>query len=384
MLKPELWPLAIKQVVRRPTRSGLTVGGVAVAMFLFAAVQTMQQGLQATTQQTAGETKLIVFQEGRFCASTSRLPQRYGASIAEIPGVTSVTPMRVVVSSCRAGLDVVTYRGVPAEQWRAEQGPGLTMLAGSMETWQQRADAAIVGRTLAQRRGVTVGDRLEAAGIRVQVAGVLDSEDPQDRNVAYVHLDFLQRAGGESQLGVVTQFGVKVDEPERLDVVAAAIDERFAHDEVATATSSQTGFIAQAAGDAVHLIAFTRYVGWGCLIAVLGLIANAIVLSVQDRIKEHAVLQTLGFSGGQVARLIVAESLVLGVLGGLIGCGLALWIMHAGQFALASEGFSIPFLATPATLATGLLISIALGVVAGLVPAWQALRREIASCFRAV
>ncbi|MFA9478142.1 ABC transporter permease [Phycisphaerales bacterium AB-hyl4] len=384
MLKPELWLFVFKQILRRPTRSGLTVVGVAIAMFLFAAVQTMQQGLETTTRQTAEDTALIVFQQGRFCASTSRLPERYGQAIAQMPGVKRVTPMRVVVSNCRAGLDVVTYRGVPAERWADEHGVTLKMLDGSLARWQQRRDAAIVGRTLAQRRGVQVGDSLEAAGVRVQVAGILDSDDPQDLNVAYVHLDFLQRAVGPDQLGVVTQFNVQVDDPQRLDATAQAIDERFAHDEAATATSSEKGFIAQAAGDAVQLIAFTRYVGWGCLIAVLGLIANSIVLSVQDRIKEHAVLQTLGFTGGQVARLIVVESLVLGLLGGLIGCGVALWVMHAGQFALSSEGFSIPFIASPATLLWGLLISMVLGVAAGLVPAWQASRREIASCFRAV
>ncbi len=384
MLKPDRWRLVMKQIVRRPARSGLAIMGVAVAMFLFAVMQTMQHGLQATTTQTAQDTTLIVFQQGRFCASTSRLPQRYEDAIAQVDGVKRVTPVRVVVSNCRAGLDVVTYRGVPAESFAAAEKPSLTLLSGSLDDWQSRRDAAIVGRTLAHRRGVKVGDSLEAAGIRVHVAGILDSEDQQDLNVAYVHLDFLQRAAGASQLGVVTQFNVQVNDPQKLDAIAQAIDQRFAQDEVRTATSSVKSFIAQAAGDAVHLIAFTRYVGFGCLLAVLGLIANAIVLSVQDRIKEHAVLQTLGFTGGQVAQLIVSESLLLGAMGGLIGSGAALGVMRFGQFALSSEGFSIPFLATPMTLVTGLVIAVGLGVLAGLVPAWQASRREITSCFRAV
>lgn len=379
-----LLALAIKQVARRPMRSGLTVAGVAVAMFLFAAVHAMQRGLAWTTRQTASDAVLVVYQQSRFCPSTSRLPEHYGQRIARLQGVIQVTPVRVLVSNCRAGLDVVTFRGVPADQWAVDRGPITRMLSGSMNQWVGRKDAAIVGRTLAQRRGVRVGDEIEAAGVRVHVAGILDSDDPQDLNVAYVHLDFLQHAAGAGGLGVITQFVVKVDDPRRLDAVAAEIDTLFAHDQTPTTTSGEKSFIAQAAGDAVHLIAFTRYVGWGCLVAVLGLIANAIVLSVQDRIKEHAVLATLGFTGGQIAWLIIAESLLLGIAGGLFGCGAALWVMHAGQFALASEGFSIPFLATPATLVTGLGVSISLGIVAGLTPAWQAARREIATCFRAV
>lgn len=384
MLMPKFWPLVVKQAARRPMGSGLTVGGVAAAMFLFAAVQTMQQGLEATTRHTAGDTRLVVYQQGRFCPSTSQLPEQYAQRIARVPGVVNVTPVRVLVSNCRAGLDVVTYRGVPAEPWAAEHGSKLAMRAGSITQWLSRKDAALVGRTLAQRRGVRVGDSLEAAGVRVSVAGILDSDNPQDLNVAYVHLDFLQRAAGSDQLGIVTQFNVQVDDAGRLDAAAGAIDALFVHDQRPTATSGEKSFIAQAAGEAAHLIAFTRYVGWGCLVAVLALIGNAIVLSVQDRIKEHAVLATLGFTSGAIARLIISESLLLGLIGGLVGCGIALWVMQAGQFTLSSEGFSIPFLATPGTLVMGLLIAVGLGVAAGLVPAWQASRREIAGCFRAV
>lgn len=388
MLTPKLTlkllPFILRQIIRRPLRSTLTIAGVAVAMFLFAAIQTMQQGVEATTRQTAQDATLVVYQQGRFCPSTSRLPERYGESIARLPGVKEVTPIRVIVSNCRAGLDVVTYRGVPAEQWARENASAIRLLSGSTAQWVQRADGALVGKTLAQRRGVKVGDQIEAAGRRVHVTGILDSDNPQDLNVAYVHLPFLQRGSTSADLGVVTQFNVKISDPAQLKTTSQAVDALFAQDQLPTMTSGEKSFIAQTAGDAVQLIAFTRYVGWGCLAAVLGLIANAIVLSVQDRIKEHAVLQTLGFTGLQIAGLIITESLLLGLAGGLIGCGAALWVMHAGQFALSSEGFSIPFLATPSTLITGLMVSMALGIVAGLVPAWQASRREISGCFRAV
>jgi len=120
------------------------------------------------------------------------------------------------------------------------------------------------------------------------------------------------------------------------------------------------------------------------LIAVAALVANAIVLSVQDRIRDHAVLQTLGFSGGLIGRLIVAEGLLLSLVGGAVGAGGAWAIAWWGQFAISSEGQAISLQMGWQVVVVGLAASSSIGVLAGLVPAWQASRREIAGCFRAV
>jgi putative ABC transport system permease protein len=229
-----------------------------------------------------------------------------------------------------------------------------------------------------------VGDRFDAAGVTVFVAGIVRSSEPQDQNVAYVHLPFLQRASGDRRLGVVTQFNVKVDDPQRLETVARAIDAEFARDAEPTQTSAEKAFVARAAADVVNLVGFTQYLGWGCLAAVLALVGNAIVLSVQDRIKEHAVLQTLGYQSGLIARLIIAEGLLLGTMGGLIGMAIALAAVSWGNFSISSEGLSVQLHAGVRVVVLGLLTSAVLGVVAGLVPAIQASRREITTCFRAV
>src|SRR6188768_1122718 len=88
-------PLVWKQVVRHRTRTLLTVGGVATAMFLFAAVQAMQAGVREATQTTAKDTTLVVYRQNRFCPATSRLPEYYGDRIAKVPGVVSVVPMKI-------------------------------------------------------------------------------------------------------------------------------------------------------------------------------------------------------------------------------------------------------------------------------------------------
>jgi putative ABC transport system permease protein len=384
MIGSKYVPFVLKQIVRRRARTVLTLLGVATAMFLFCAVQAMQEGVREATEVKAKDTTLVVYRQNRYCPFTSRLPEYYGDRIAKIPGVAAVVPIQIVVNNCRTSLDVVTFRGVPADRLAGEYGKEFQMLAGSMNEWQKRTDAALLGETLARRRGLSVGDRFDAAGVTVTVAGIVRSTRAQDQNVAYVQLPFLQRAAGLRKQGIVTQFNVKVTEANRLEEVARAIDAEFASDPDPTSTSSEQAFVARAAQDIVGIVRFTRWLGWGCLAAVLALVGNAIVLSVQDRIREHAVLQTLGYSGGLIARLIVTEGMLVGLLGGAVGTAAAVAVIRWAGFTLSTDGLSVPMLASGSVVLIGLALSALLGIVAGLVPAVQASRRPITECFRAV
>lgn len=376
-------PHVFRQVTRHRVRSLLTIAGIAIAMFLFTAVQAMNSGVKEATTATANDTTLVVYREDRYCPATSNLPQDYLRRIEGVDGVVSATPIKVVVSNCRTSLDVVTFRGVPKDAFLDDRGDGLEVIAGSVEDWKRRTDAALLGETLASRRGLRPGMTFDAAGITAYVAGVIRSDDAQDQNVAYTALEFVQLAGRD-QLGVVTQFNVKVRDASELDRVAEDIDEVFASAQEPTATFSEKAFIGRVADDIVELVGFARWLGLGCLAAVLALVANSIILGVQSRVSEHAVLLTLGFSGRLVAALIVAEGVVLSLIGGLLGAAAAVVVAETGSFALSVEGTSIPVVAGAGLLASGLVICGAIGVLAGLVPGWRVSRREIAACFRAV
>ncbi len=377
-------PLVFKQLTRRRIRTLLTLVGVATSMFLFSAVQAMQSGVHEATTATSKETTLVVYRQNRYCPFTSRLPQHYEQRIKAVPGVTGVVPIQIVVSNCRASLDVVTFRGVPAEQAEDVFRKSLRIEEGSIDAWRQRNDAALLGKTLAERRGLKVGDNFQAAAVTVTIAGIVDSDREQDRNVAYVHLPFLQQSAGIRKLGVVTQFNVTVDDPANLERVGKAIDAEFVSDPDPTSTSSEQAFVARAAQDVIRVVEFTKYLGWACLLAVLALVANAIVLSVQDRMKEHAVMQTLGYNPAMIGRLVITEGLIVGILGGVLGTALAAGVLAWRTMSLTTEGLSISVRSDPWIVITGLGISATLGVFAGLVPAWQASRRQIVDCFRAV
>lgn len=373
--------LALKNLTRHRLRTLLTVLGVAAGMFLYTSVQTMQHSLSVATEASAADTTLVVYRENRFCPSTSRLPEHYLPTIERIPGVKEVIPIQIAVNNCGASLDVITFRGVPPKTLKS-YNPGIEIVDGSYEEFLERSDGALVGQHLAKRRGLSPGEKFEAVGVNVTVSGIIASNSPQDENVAYVHLPFLQQAS-RLGLGVVTQFNVKVEKAGLLEPIARQIDETFEADQQPTNTRPEKAFFAETAKQMIELIGFTRWLGFGAVFAVLGLVANAVLLIVRGRVKETAILQTLGFSRAMIGLLVVVEGGLLGLAGGLIGVLGSTAFFHFKSFTLGNEGLTLALAPSLAVTLAGLGVAVALGLLASLYPAWKATSRPLVQSLNA-
>ncbi len=375
-----IFNLAIKQVLRHRVRSLLTLAGVGAGMFLFTSVQTMQHSLNRVIQSGADDTVLVVYRENRFCPMTSRLPEHYLREIQRIPGVEEAIPIQIAVNNCGASLDVITFRGVPPATL-SRYNPDLQVLSGSMERWQSRSDAALVGEQLARQRGLSPGDTFEAVGVRVWVAGIVSSPLQQDNNVAYVHLPFLQQSSRVG-LGTVTQFNVRVRDALQSASVAQAIDDLFAADQAPTTTRPEKAFFMQTAHDMIEMIHFTRWIGLGAVMAVLGLVANSLLLAASGRVQESAVLQTIGYSRSAVSSIMVGEGAVLGLAGGLIGSLGATLFFYLQSYTIGNEGLVLALIPSLNVTTKALTIACALGLVASLWPAWTAAKHPLVESLR--
>jgi len=362
-----LLELALKRVLRHRVRSALTVAGVAAGMFLYGAVQTMQHSLQAATADSMSETTLVVFRDNRFCPSTSRLPEYYLDEIRRIDGVAEAIPVQVAVNNCGTSLDVISFRGVPADAL-SRFNPDLEVIAGSLEDWWAHSDGALIGENFAIRRGLRPGDSFEAVGVSVRVSAIIRSPVAQDNNVAFVHLPYLQQASRVG-LGVVTQFNVRVTDAARMEEVARTIDALFASDAAPTSTRPEKAFFAQTARDLFGIISFTRWIGYGAVVAVLGLVANALLLAARGRVKEGAILQTVGFPRRAVALVMVCEGAWLGLVGGAVGSAGAAVFFNLQRFTFGTEGLTLALTASPLVVLQGMLIALMLGLVASVWPA---------------
>jgi len=382
MMHPKFLPFIFRQIRRHRVRSLLTISGVGIAAFMFVMVDATRRGVDDVTRVRADDTRLVVYRKDRFCPATSRLPEDYGARIARIDGVASVMPMKVVVNNCRAGLDVVTFRGVDRSLLLEERRDQWVVIDGDLDAWLERSNAVVVGETLARRRGLRAGMSFEAAGISAQVAAIIRSDEPQDANVAYGDLAYIQQASRVG-LGVVTQFTVRVHDYTQLEALATGIDVIFASDREPTDTRPEKAFAARVAQDVVELVGFARWLGIGCLLAILALVGNAVVLAMQSRVAEHAVLMTLGFRGHLISRLVIVEGAVLAMIGGGLGAAAAYLLARFGNFAISAEGQSMLVRVDLLTLLPAVGICLLLGAAASLLPALQAVHGSIASRLRA-
>jgi putative ABC transport system permease protein len=115
---------------------------------------------------------------------------------------------------------------------------------------------------------------------------------------------------------------------------------------------------------------------------VLSLVATTSVMSVQDRIREHAVLQTLGFSGPRIFRLVMTESVLLSVAGGVIGVGAAMVMLELSNLSVGAEAVTIAFTPSVRLAVSGLVVAFIAGTLAGIAPAIHAARTEIVPALR--
>lgn len=373
-------PFIVKNLLRHRVRALLTIGGAAVALGVYAVVGAVQDGLAGLTRQQQSDRTLIVFQANRFCPSTSKLPEDYGRQIAKLPGVADAMPIQVFMNNCRASLDLVVFHGVPTEKLRSFRN--LTLTAGDWSAFTGRKNVALAGASLARRRGLSVGSTFSIGEVSVQIVGVFTTPVPGEENYLYVPLAFLQRTRGLNAVGTVTQLEVKLAEGADAETVAKSIDAHFHGGPIVTDTRPKGVFQAAAVGDLADIIGMATYLGLACVGLVLALVATTTVMAVQDRVREYAVLQTLGFSGLRIFGLVLGESLIVSLVGGALGLAVALAGLYYSGLSIGTEGVSIAFLPSARVALTGLGMTLAIGTLAGLAPAWRAARAEIVESLR--
>jgi len=379
----KLIPYILKTLWRHRSRTILTVSGSAVALFVFCFVGSVQEGMNDLQDRQSGKRSLITFQANKFCPATSHLPQDYESEIEKIRGVREVIPVQVFTNNCRASLDVVVFYGVPPEKLRVAR-PDFVIRNGSWEEFQKNQDSAVMGAAVANRRGVSVGDKFSIGSLSVVVAGIYEADDPAEENYIYSHLDFLQRSKGMNLVGTVTQLEVLLDENADADEVCRAIDTRYLAGPVETDTRPKGVFQAKSLGDLTQLIGMAHYLGLACVGLVAALVATTTVMSVQDRIKEHSVLQTLGYSGWKVFQLVLAESVTLSMMGGALGVIMAMLVLKLSSLSVGAEAVTIAFTPSLTLALSGMVVALLTGVFAGLFPAIQAARAEIVVGLRQV
>jgi putative ABC transport system permease protein len=279
---------------------------------------------------------------------------------------------------------------VDAEEWLAMY-PEYVLSPSEREAWIADRTGAIVGEALAQRFGWEVGDRIPIQGTIWQrkdgsktweftLRGIYEgAEDGTDDTQFFFHHAFLDeaRAFGE---GLVGWYTIRVADPQRADAIAEAIDAEFANSPAETKTATEKAFVQAFANQIGDVGAIVTGILAAVFFTMLLVAGNTMAQAVRERTGELAVLKTLGFTDGKVLGLVLAESLVVAALGGVLGLVFG-WLVVSG---MASElGAFLPAVyVQPRDLALGVALVALVGIAAGILPAYQAMRLEVVQALR--
>jgi putative ABC transport system permease protein len=398
------WILARRQLRAHWLRTGLTIAALVVALFLFCFLISTVTTLHTAVSQSATDRVIVQSAVSLFVA----LPIDYQPKIDQVPGVESSSKFQWFGGYYQKPENFLAEFGVDhdllLDMYRNEmeivEGPGGVTGAGARQ--------AVVDAMKNERRAILIGEGLTTdkafqfkIGDTIPLIGTIFSKSDgsawdfvvvgtyrplrsnMDDRTCFFRYDYLQEtleAGGAHGPPGVSTYSVNVKKGHDPAQVVADIDHLFENGPQVTMTSTEAAFQAQFVAMMGNLPFFVGTIGGAVVFAVFFSVVNTMLLSARQRTHDLGILKALGFRDPAVGRLMLGESLLLALLGGGLGVLLA-WASAPGM-RKAFGAFLPTYTVQPSTVAYGLLVSLAIGVVAGLWPALFAARMQPTEALR--
>jgi len=319
---------------------------------------------------------------------TQPLPIAYFNRVRGVEGVRQVAHLNWFGGYYQDPKNFLIALAVQPETYLEVYGNDIDMSAEERQAFIRERTGALVGETMARKWGFKVGDRIpvnsnifsQRNGSRtwdMTIVGILKAKRPEiDTNFMvfqYAYFDET-RSFGKDTIGWMV---LQTTSPDLNDRVAKAIDQMFANSSAETSTDTEKAFNKAFAAQLGNIALIVTLVVGAAFVTILMIVGNTMALTIRERTREIGVLKTLGFSGPRILTLVLGESVLLALLGGLPGLVLA--AIAAFALRTSMQNFLPGFAVTPEILALGVALMILLGVVTGIIPALNAMRLKIAA-----
>ena len=379
-------PLVFSNLRRRPLRTAFTLGSIVVAFLMFGVLGAMTRAFSAGAE-LAGADRLLVVHK---VSLVQPLPESYRQRIRQVDGV-----LRVSAATWFGGVYQDDGNQLPTfpvdDETYLEIYPEYVIPPEGRQRWLADRRGAIVGRPLAEEFGWKVGDTIP---LRSNIWRQQDGSDTWELNVSAIydvpevggdprnilmHHSYFEESRGRGK-GLVSWYVVQVADPAAAPRIAREIDAQFANSPFETETSTEKAFAQGFVNQVGNIGAIMTYVVSAVFFTMLLVTANTMAQSVRERTAELGVLKTLGFTGGLVTLLVLAESILITAIGGVLGMLGAYFTIEAAA-GVVRQYLPVWELPPDAWLrSVGMIL--AMGLAAGLVPAWHALRLPIVKALR--
>jgi putative ABC transport system permease protein len=380
-------PIVWRNLMRRKVRTIFTLLSIFVAFLLFGYLMAVRSAFNMGVD-LAGADRLMVLNK---ISIIMPVPYSYGERVKGIDGVKDVTYANWFGAYYQETKNQFPNMAVEPVSWM-RMYPEFRLPDEQMKAWLADREGAIVGADLAKRFGWKVGDRVPLQATIFQrpdrkawefnIRGIYDSaQKGVDKTQLFFHWQYLNEAVRTTSFAnQVGWYVIRANDPEQAPAIAKQIDTMFANSPTETKTDSEKNFVAGWAKQIGNISLITQFIAAAAIFMMLLVTANAMAQSIRERTNELAVLKTLGFGDAKILSLVLMESCVLALVGGLSGLGLA-WVLvtvigdPTGAFLPA---FYLPY----RDLVVGVVMVILLGFATGAVPAMQAGRLRIVDALR--
>ena len=366
---------------RSKTRTLLTLLSVTAAFLLFGMLDTVRVAFNSGGQ-VDGANRMITSSR---LSITQMLPYSLVDQVRATPGVKQATYAAWFGGIYREPKNFFANFAVSPDY--LDLYPEFKIPAAQKKAWLDDRTGAVVGESLAKQFGWKVGDviPLQATIFPTKgsndwsftLRGIYKIDDPKQKGqerAMFFHWKYFDEANDYVK-GRVGWLVVQPDSGNGADRVAIAVDKLSANSDHETKTQSEAAFNQAFAKQFADIGLIVTGIMAAVFFTLLLLTGNTMAQAVRERIPELAVLKTIGFSNPSVLWLVLAESVLLVVLGGMIGMGIAALLVPA--VGAASGGMlPLPPISTQTWL-VGLLLMVVIGVIVGLLPAVRAMRLNI-------
>jgi putative ABC transport system permease protein len=381
------WPLLWGSLRRRKARTVFTLLSILVAFVLFSYLSAVRVAFSAGVD-VAGADRLLTTHKTSIIQP---LPASYQDQIARVPGVVAVTHASWfggIYQNANKGFQGVFQAPIDPEGFLAMY-PEMKVPDDQERAWIEDKEGVLVGVTTAKRYGWKIGDRVPIQGTfwrkkdgsklwEFNIRGIYTGGKGVDTTQFLFHYDYFDEARQYGQ-GLVGWYILRIADPKRTAEVIKKIDALFENSPAETKTQTEKE-LAQGFADQIGNIgAIIQWIVAAVFFTLLLVTGNTIAQSVRERTSELAVLKTIGFSDARTLLLVLAESSSLAILGGGLGLTLGATAIAAGD---PTGGMLQVFYFPTRDMIFGVILVLLLGIVAGILPAVQAMRLSIVDALR--
>lgn len=382
--------IAARNIGRNKLRTTLTVTVVAIATLFFILLRTVVWSWTSASEFSKKD-RIATRHKVSFIM---QLPKRYAEEIKQIPGVTAVCyanwfgakdPKNETDFFATIATDPASLLNVYSEIKTPE---------AHKQAFLADRQGALVGDALAKKKGWKVGDRVVLAGTiypgdwAFNVSGIYTTTTTNvDRSTLWFHYDYLNESLPERRKDLVGWIVTNIADSSASGRISKEVDAKFEDRDLQTITMSEAALNQSFLGMFAAVLNAIDIVSIVITLIMALIVGNTIAMGVRERTNEYGVLRAIGFLPSHIVRFILAEGLVIGLLGGAVGVLLGYPVVNNGMGRVIEEnmGNMFPqFRVQPQIALFAFGLAVLLGLLAAILPARKASKLQVVEALRRV